>query len=151
MSEITRRSLFSKVALGSVMVAVPSLSMLSEVEAAAFNKAVDINNMTDLEKIHIPKVTLPPVVEDGNQAPVIVEIDHPMDDDHYIKSVQILNFNDPVVIKGQCFFTPQSGQAFVSTQIRLAGGESRVWVVSECNQHGKWAISKDVKVAAGGC
>ena len=103
------------------------------------------------EKIHIPKVTLPPVVEDGNQAPVIVEIDHPMDNDHYIKSVQILNFNDPVVIKGQCFFTPQSGQAFVSTQIRLAGGERRVWVVSECNQHGKWAISKDVKVAAGGC
>ena len=102
------------------MVAVPSLSMLSEVEAAAFNKAVDLNNMTDLEKIHIPKVTLPPVVEDGNQAPIIVEIDHPMDDDHYIKSVQILNFNDPVVIKGQCFFTPQSGQAFVSTQIRLA-------------------------------
>ena len=82
------------------MVAVPSLSMLSEVEAAAFNKAVDLNNMTDLEKIHIPKVTLPPVVEDGNQAPIIVEIDHPMDDDHYIKSVQILNFNDPVVIKG---------------------------------------------------
>ena len=79
MSELTRRSLFSKVALGSVMVAVPSLSMLSEVEAAAFNKAVDLNNMTDLEKIHIPKVTLPPVVEDGNQAPIIVEIDHPMD------------------------------------------------------------------------
>ena len=74
MSELTRRSLISKVALGSVMVAVPSLSMLSEVEAAAFNKAVDLNNMTDLEKIHIPKVTLPPVVEDGNQAPIIVEI-----------------------------------------------------------------------------
>ena len=64
--------MISKVALGSVMVAVPSLSMLSEVEAAAFNKAVDLNNMTDLEKIHIPKVTLPPVVEDGNQAPIIV-------------------------------------------------------------------------------
>ena len=59
--------------------------------------------------------------------------------------------NDPVVIKGQCFFTPKSGQAYVSTQIRLAGGESRVWVVCDCNVHGKWAISKDVKVAAGGC
>ena len=85
------------------------------------------------------------------QAPIIVQMDHPMEDDHYIKSIQILNFNDPVVIKGQCFFTPKSGEAFVSTQIRLAGGESRVWVVSECNKHGKWAVHKDVKVAAGGC
>ena len=107
--------------------------------------------MTDVEKLHIPKVTLPPVVEDGNQAPIIVESDHPMEEDHYIKSIQIMNFNDPVVIKGQCFFTPKSGQAYVSTQIRLAGGESRVWVVCDCNVHGKWAISKDVKVAAGGC
>ena len=41
------------------MVAVPSLSMLSEVEAAAFKKAVDLNNMTDLEKIHIPKEITP--------------------------------------------------------------------------------------------
>ena len=151
MSELTRRGFFKTTVLGGVAVALPAFSGFSQLEAAAFNKAVDINNMTDLEKLHVPKVTLPPVVEDGNQAPIIVEIDHPMEDDHYIKSIPILNFNDPVVIKGQCFFTPQSGQAFVSTQIRLAGGESRVWVVSECNQHGRWAISKDVKVAAGGC
>ncbi len=151
MCELLRRSLLKKVALGGMVVAVPSLSIFDQVQAAAFNKPVDINNLSDIEKIHLPKVTLPPVVEDGNQAPIVVEVDHPMEDDHYIKSIQILNFNDPVVIKGQCFFTPKSGEAFISTQIRLAGGESRVWVVSECNQHGKWAIHKDVKVAAGGC
>ena len=119
--------------------------------ASSFHIPADINNLTEIEKIHVPRVTIPPVVEDGNQAPIVVRVDHPMEENHYIKSIQILNFNDPIVIKGQCFFTPMSGEAYLGTQIRLAGGESRVWVVSECNQHGKYATYKDVKVAAGGC
>ena len=122
-----------------------------QVWASSFHIPSDIDNLTEIEKIHVPKVTIPPVVEDGNQAPIVVEVDHPMEENHYIKSIQILNFADPIVIKGQCFFTPKSGQAYLSTQIRLAGGESRVWVISECNQHGKYATYRDVKVAAGGC
>ena len=128
-----------------------TIPYFDQVWASSFHIPSDINNLTEIEKIHVPKVTLPPVVEDGNQAPIIVQVDHPMEENHYIKSIQILNFNDPIVIKGQCFFTPKSGQAYLSTQIRLAGGESRVWVISECNQHGKYATYRDVKVAAGGC
>ena len=128
-----------------------TIPYFDQVWASSFHIPSDINNLTEIEKIHVPKVTLPPVVEDGNQAPIVVRIDHPMEENHYIKSIQILNFKDPVVIKGQCFFTPMSGEAYFGTQIRLAGGESRVWVVSECNRHGKYATYRDVKVAAGGC
>ena len=113
--------------------------------------ASDLQHLTELEKIHVPRVTIPPVVEDGNQAPIVVKVDHPMESDHYIKTITILNFKDPIVIKGQCFFTPMSGEAYFGTQIRLSGGDNRVWVVSECNKHGKYAIYKNVKVAAGGC
>ena len=73
----------------------------------------DPDNLTDLEKLHIPKVTIPPVVEDGSQAPIVVEMDHPMDDDHYIKSVQILNFDDPIVIKGKFYYTPVNGEVYL--------------------------------------
>ena len=128
-----------------------TIPYFDQVWASSFHIPSDIDNLTEIEKIHVPKVTIPPVVEDGNQAPIVVEVDHPMEENHYIKSIQILNFKDPVVIKGQCFFTPMSGEAYFGTQIRLAGGESRVWVVSECNRHGKYATYKDVKVAAGGC
>ena len=128
-----------------------TIPYFDQVWASSFHIPSDINNLTEIEKIHVPRVTIPPVVEDGNQAPIVVRVDHPMVENHYIKSIQILNFNDPIVIKGQCFFTPMSGEAYFATQIRLAGGESRVWVVSECNQHGKYATYKDVKVAAGGC
>ena len=149
---LTRRRFLRYVTVGGVAVPLYASTILTrEAHGAAFQTAKDPANLSDLERLHLPKVTIPPVVEDGAQAPMVVEMDHPMEDDHYIKSIQILNFDDPVVIKGKCYFTPMNGQAYVGTQIRLAGGESRVWVIAECNQHGKWAVSRDVKVAAGGC
>ena len=120
-------------------------------QAKVFNFAEDPDNLTDMEQMHLPKITLPPVVEDGAQAPIQVEMDHPMDEDHYIKNIQIIGFNDPVQTKGNFYFSPLNGEAFMSAQIRLAGGESTVWVIAECNQHGRWASSKHTKVAAGGC
>lgn len=125
--------------------------LLATAQANTFNFAADPNNLTEMERIHLPKITMPPVVEDGSQAPIQIELDHPMDDDHYIRHIQIIGFNDPVQTKGNFYFSPLNGQAFIGTQIRLNGGESTVWVVAECNQHGRWASSKGTKVAAGGC
>jgi len=154
-----RREFLRYVVIGGLAVPlVPGISFINEAQAAA-NKAQgtiyrfpeDRTNLAKEELAHLPKVTLPPVVEDGAQAPIVVEMDHPMDDDHYIKSVQILNYSDPVVIKGQFYFTPANGVVYFGSQVRLAGGESTVWVIAECSQHGRFAVSKTVKVAAGGC
>ena len=136
---------------GAVVPLLSGIPADNEAYGGVFNSPKDFENMTEMERIHVPKLTMPPVVEDGTQASVIVSVDHPMEEDHYIKSIQILNFADPVVIKGKFYFTPANGEAFFSTQIRLAGGEGTVWVVAECNKHGKWASSKNVSVAAGGC
>ncbi len=125
--------------------------LLATAQANAFNFAADPNDLTEMERIHLPKITMPPVVEDGSQASIQIELDHPMDEDHYIRHIQIIGFNDPVQTKGNFYFSPLNGQAFIATQIRLNGGESTVWVVAECNQHGRWASSKGTKVAAGGC
>ena len=149
---LSRRRFLSYASVGGIAVPMFATTLIPNVAyGKAFQLPVDPENLTDLEKIHIPKVTLPPVVEDGGQAPIVVEVDHPMEPDHYIKSIQIMNFTDPVVIKGKFYFTPTNGEVYLGTQIRLAGGEATVWVVTECNQHGTWAISKDTKVAAGGC
>ena len=94
MSEISRRSFFKKAGLGGLVIAIP-FSGLTELEAAAFRKIDDTSTMTELDKLHMPKVTLPPVVEDGNQAPIIVEIDHPMEKDHYIKSCLLYTSPSP--------------------------------------------------------
>lgn len=137
---------------GAVVPFLPGVSVMNEAHGAVFNFPADPENPSEEERIHLPKITLPPVVEDGSQASIVVEMDHPMEDDDHIKSIQILNFEDPVVIKGTFYFTPVNGQVYVGTQIRLAGGETTtVWVIAECSKHGKWAASKSVKVAAGGC
>jgi len=153
-NQLSRRRFLHFASVGGIAVPVYAASLATMPRAASgavFQMPVDPGNLSDLEKLHVPKVTLPPVVEDGAQAPIVVEMDHPMEPDHYIKSIQILNFNDPVVIKGKFYFTPANGEVYLGTQIRLAGGESKVWVIAECNQHGRWAIDKDTKVAAGGC
>ena len=100
-------------------------------QAKAFNFAADPGNLTDMERIHLPQITLPPVVEDGSQASIQIELEHPMDDDHFIRNIQIIGFNDPVQTKGNFYFSPLNGEAFLATQIRLNGGESTVWVVAE--------------------
>ena len=153
MSSIHTRRQFLRYAMVSG-IAVPITSgfgLLSPAYASPFNFAADPENLTEMEQLHLPKITLPPVVEDGSQAPIQVEMDHPMDEDHYIKSIQIVSFNDPVQTKGKFYFSPVNGEAFIGTQIRLNGGESTVWAIAECNQHGRWAASTNTKVAAGGC
>ena len=150
--DFTRRKFLNYSMVGGV--ALPLLSLMNCQNVAhggVFQTAKDLENMTDLEQMHVPKISLPPVVEDGSQASIVCSVDHPMDEDHYIKSIQIMNFADPIVIKGKFFLTPANGEAYISTQIRLSGGEGSVWVIAECNKHGKWAASKKVTVAAGGC
>ncbi len=148
----TRRDFLRYTTVGGVAVPlVSAMGLSNEAHASIFRFPADTAGLSDLQRLHLPNVILPPVVEDGSQAPIVVQMDHPMDDDHYIKSIQILNFADPVVIKGKFYFTPVNGEVYVGTQIRLNGGEGTVWVVAECNQHGKFAVAKKTKVAAGGC
>ena len=148
----SRREFLRYAMVGGVAVPLTfSTGFFQLAQAKAFNFAADPDNLTDMERLHLPQITLSPVVEDGSQAPIQIEMDHPMDDDHYITNIQIIGFNDPVQTKGNFYFSPLNGQAFVGTQIRLNGGESTVWAVAECNQHGRWASSTDTKVAAGGC
>ena len=148
----SRREFLRYAMIGGIAVPITvSMGLLNTAEAKVFQFAEDPENLTELARLHIPQVSLPPVVEDGSQAPIQVQMEHPMEEDHYIRSIQIVNFSDPVQTKGTFYFSPANGQAFLGTQIRLNGGESTVWVVAECNQHGKWATSKFTKVAAGGC
>jgi predicted secreted protein len=149
--QYTRRDFLQYAIVSGVAVPITGFGLSGIASASPFNFVADPENPTELEKMHLVKITLPPVVEDGSQAPIQVEMGHPMDDDHYIKSIQIVSFNDPVQTKGNFYFSPANGEAFIGTQIRLNGGESEVWVIAECNQHGKWAMSKHTKVAAGGC
>lgn len=156
---ISRRNFLRQVTISGI--ALPFLSgiyfpesglgaIATKREDQIFRFPEDLKQLTKDQRLHFPKITIPPVIENGRQAPISVEMDHPMERGNYVKSIQIVNYRDPVAVKGQFFFTPANGQAYLSTQIRLDGGTSTVWVIAECS-HGKWATSKTLKVAVGGC
>ena len=151
---LSRRSLMKKaLALTPMLLIGHTFMSYDEIYAALpgiINKPKDPKNLTDHEKMHVPQLSLPPIAEDGAIVPAYVEVPHPMEDDHYIKNVEILFYTDPVVAKGKFHFTPMNGEAFLSTQVRL-GVSGQVVCIAECNKHGKWIGASDVKVTVGGC
>lgn len=156
--QIVVRREFLKLAVASLGVAALSATKLGMVFAQTpeddtpFQMVSDPENPTELEREHIISIRLPVIAEDGSNVPIVVSMEnHPMEPDHYIKSLHIFNFNDPIINKGFFEYSPANGMAHISTQIRMDGGDANVWVVSECSQHGKWVQNGTLKVSLGGC
>jgi predicted secreted protein len=103
-----------------------------------------------LERAHEPKLDLPILAEDPTAVPVLVWVDHPMDSDHFIKSIEITLDTDPVPHKGTFRFTPANGRARVAFQMRSGVG-GLVKAAAECSQHGRFVGTKEVRVVEGGC
>ncbi|MDR5696008.1 MAG: thiosulfate oxidation carrier protein SoxY [Armatimonadota bacterium] len=104
-----------------------------------------------LERQHFISVRMPILAHDGANVPISVEMEHPMEPEHYIRSVAVYVFEDPLVTKGVFSFSPHNGRLSLSFQFRMNAGDHRVFVVAECSRHGKWATSRPVRVAVGGC
>lgn len=108
-------------------------------------------NLSAHERAHVPEVRLPLIAEDGANVPIKVELAMEQTPDHFIRRLDIYNFNDPVIHKGTYHFTPASGQVALYTQLRMNGGDTDVFVIAECNQHGRWLTGTPIKVSIGGC
>ena len=150
---ITRRVfLRSLTALGlsSATLSIGGVMQLLAQESSPFNFASDTSNPLAAE--HAIDIRLPLIAEDGSNVPIVITMEaHPMEADHYIKTLRMVNFKDPVVGKGLYSFSPANGQAFLSSQLRLDGGDAEIFVIAECSQHGKWVASAPLKVSLGGC
>lgn len=156
MSEYSRRVFLKVTALGiggaGLSMALPRFVLAQPESDSPFNFVQDLENPTELEAEHIINIRLPVIAEDGSNVPVIASMEnHPMEPDHYIKKFQIYNFTDPIVSKGLYTFSPANGQAYISTQVRMDGGDANLYVVGECTQHGLWAAHATLKVSLGGC
>jgi sulfur-oxidizing protein SoxZ len=97
-----------------------------------------------------PKLDLPILTEDPTAVPVIVSVDHAMEADHYIRSIRVTLPTDPVPEKGVYNFSPLSGRAWVSFQMRSGAG-GIVQAEAEDTRHGRFTGTGEVRVAEGGC
>lgn len=99
---------------------------------------------------HRVHVDAPILADDPVAIPLTVSVDHPMDPDHYIRTLEMSLPTDPVPMKGVFRFTPASGRASVAYQIRSGQGGELI-VVAECSRHGRVETRQAVRVAPGGC
>lgn len=99
---------------------------------------------------HFPQIDLPLLADDPAAVPFQVSVDHPMEPDHFIRSLEVRLDTDPVPYKGKFLFTPANGRAWVAFQFRSGIG-GVVKVVGECTRHGRFVATREVRVAEGGC
>ncbi len=99
---------------------------------------------------HTVRIELPVLADDPAAVPLQVSVDHPMDSDHFIRSLEVTLETDPVPYKGKFHFTPANGRAWVAFQFRSGIG-GVVKVVGECTRHGRFVGTREVRVTEGGC
>lgn len=118
--------------------------------AAVLAAPVGAHAQAAIDREHRITLDVPALSEDPTGVPVALAIDHPMDRDHYIKSVEISLPNDPIPYKGTFFFTPANGRAAVAFKMRSGAGGT-VRAVADCSRHGRFTGARDIRVAEGGC
>ena len=93
---------------------------------------------------------LPQIAENGNTVPLTVEVESPMSDADYVKSVHIFAEGNPLPEVASFHFTPANGLAKASSRMRLAKTQN-VIAVAEMSDGSVFQASTEVKVTIGGC
>src|SRR5690349_13199907 len=84
-----------------------------------------------------------PVAADGRVVPVMIESDLPMTPDAYVKAIHVLVDNNPDIHLAEFRLSPQIGQAFVSTRIKMRM-TSPVRAIIETSDGAVWGAAADV-------
>ncbi len=95
-------------------------------------------------------VTLPEIAENGNTVPFSIEVESPMSDSDYVKSVHVIATGNPRPEVASFNFTPASGKAAVSSRMRL-GKTQDVLAIATMSDGKIYMAKRNVKVTIGGC
>ena len=146
--EKTRRETLAMAAIaGLAAILAPRLSLADEQAVAAEIKKLYGDKKFESGKI---KLDVPEIAENGLVVPVNVDIESPMTDADYVKSVHVFAEGNPLPAVVSYRFTPACGKASASTRMRLAETQTIVCIAEMSN--GKLHMAKaNVKVTIGGC
>jgi sulfur-oxidizing protein SoxY len=98
-------------------------------------------------KVHLD---LPPLVENGNSAPLTVGVESPMTADDFVRTIAVFNERNPQSQVAVFHLGPRAGRAFVSTRMRLATSQ-RVTAIAQLGDGSFWSASTDVIVTLAAC
>ena len=98
------------------------------------------------------KVTIgaPEIAENGNTVPITIDVDSPMTDASYVKSIVVVADGNPLPGVARFDLSPANGRAHVEFRMRLAATQN-ITAVAMMNDGSMWTATKNVKVTIGGC
>ncbi len=96
------------------------------------------------------KLDLPSIAENGLVVPLSFEVESPMTEADYVKSVHFFAEGNPNPLLASFSFTPLAPKAAASIRIRLAQTQNII-AVAEMSNGDIYTAKKEVKVTIGGC
>jgi sulfur-oxidizing protein SoxY len=96
------------------------------------------------------RLDIPPLVENGNAAPVTLTVDSPMTQKEFVKTVALFNEKNPQPNVAVFHLGPRAGHAQVSTRMRLATSQ-KVTAIAALSDGTFWSDSADVIVTLAAC
>ncbi len=122
--------------------------MLQEKLFTGVNSPADWQDLSDLEKKHLPIISAPDNVQAGERFEVTVEVGkllaHPNEPAHFIEFVEL--YADHAYL-ARIDFTAQTTFPMVKFCIALCGPITKLHAFARCNIHGVWTSEKDISVA----
>jgi sulfur-oxidizing protein SoxY len=95
-------------------------------------------------------IKLPELVDNGNSVPIDVSVDVPQTAQRHVTQLALINEKNPQREIAEFSLSPWSGQAFVSTRIRLATTQ-KIAAVAKLSDGSYWMGSANVLVTLAAC
>lgn len=134
--------------------AVAAASVIAPRLASADAKAVE----AEIKKLYGDKtmaegrikLDVPQIAENGLVVPINIEVESPMTDADFVKSVHIFADGNPLPGILSYAFTPACGRASAAARMRLAQTQNII-AVAEMSNGALFTAKSEVKVTIGGC
>ena len=113
------------------------------------SRIAEITNGKEVSDIDI-YLDMPEIAENGNQVKIVFEIESPMSEAEYVKTVYVFADGNPEPDVAKFNFTPAMGACGATTRMRLSKTQN-VIVLAEMNNGLFAKADTKVKVTIGGC
>ena len=150
-ASLTRRRFLRLSGVAAVAMAITQLLPIgARADRAAVAKAMKA--VIRGRKLAMGKITidLPEIAEDGSSVQMTIAVESPMTAENHVKAVHVYAEENPWPNVASFHFTPMSGEARVTTRIRLARTQDIV-VLAEMSDGSIYTVRRSIKVTVGGC
>jgi sulfur-oxidizing protein SoxY len=96
------------------------------------------------------KLTLPPLIDNGNSVPLSVSVESPMTEADHVKAIYVLTEKNPLPDVIGVHLGARAGRATLATRVRLADTQT-VTAIAQMSDGSFWSDGAEVVVTLSAC